>query len=66
MNAIPNKMISVLRSLSAQFLVAGGLVMVIAAYALGTWVTDRIEQGVVQNSGVSAALYIESLLHPCE
>lgn len=62
MNVIPNKMTSVLRSLSAQFLVAGGLVMVIAAYAVGTWVANRIEQGVVQNSGVSAALYIESLI----
>ena len=36
--------------------------MVIAAYAVGTWVADRIEQGVVQNSGSSAALYIESLI----
>ena len=50
------------RSLSIQFLAAGGLVMAVAAYTVGTWVTDRIEQGVVQNSGASAALYIESLI----
>jgi len=48
--------------LSLQFLAAGGLVMAVAAYVLGTLVSDRIEQGVVQNSGVSAALYIDSLL----
>ncbi len=51
-----------LRSLSIQFLAAGGLVMAVAAYAVGTWVSDRIERGVVQNSGASAALYIESLI----
>lgn len=50
------------RSLSTQFLVAGGLVMGSAAYVVGTWVSDRIEQGVVQNSGTTAALYIESLI----
>lgn len=52
----------VMRSLSIQFLAAGGLVMALAAYAVGTWVSDRIERGVVQNSGASAALYIESLI----
>lgn len=52
----------ILQSLSLQFLLAGGLVMSLAAYAIGTWVTERIEQGVVQNSGTAAALYIESLL----
>ena len=36
--------------------------MTVAAYLVGTWVTTRIEQGVVQNYGVSAALYIESLI----
>ena len=50
------------RSLSVQFLLAGGLVMTMAAYSVGTWVTERIERGVVQNSGVSAALYLESLI----
>jgi hypothetical protein len=50
------------RSLSIQFLVAGGLVTAIGAYTIGTWVSARIEHGVVQNSGATAALYIESLL----
>lgn len=51
-----------LRSLSGQFLFAGGGVIFVAAYVVGSWVADRIEQGVVQNSGASAALYIESLI----
>jgi len=38
------------------------VVLIAGAYAVGAWVSDRIEQGVVQNSGVSAALYIESLI----
>ncbi|MBJ3762101.1 sensor histidine kinase [Maribius pontilimi] len=50
------------RSLSAQFLLAGGVVMAIAAYVVGLWVSNRIEKGVVQSSGASAALYIESLI----
>lgn len=58
----PDRLTRILHSLSVQFLLAGGLVMVIAAYAIGTWVADRIEQGVVRNSGASAALYIESLI----
>jgi len=37
-------------------------VLTISGYVVGTWVTDRIEQGVVQSSGSSAALYLESLL----
>lgn len=51
-----------LRSLTVKFLISGGLVMLVAAYVVGTWVATRIEQGVVQNSGASAALYIESLI----
>lgn len=51
-----------LSSLSVRFLLAGGLVLTAAAYVVGDWVSDRIEQGAVQSSGISAALYIESLL----
>lgn len=51
-----------IRSLSVQFVLAGGVVLIAGAYAVGAWVSDRIEQGVVQNSGISAALYIESLI----
>lgn len=62
MKTISGSSMQLFRSLSIQFLAAGGFVMAVAAYAVGTWVSDRIEQGVVQNSGASAALYIESLI----
>jgi signal transduction histidine kinase len=51
-------------TLPGQFLFAGGLVMVAGALIVGTWVSNRIEQGVVQNSGAAAAHYMESLLSP--
>ena len=62
MMSIPKIAGRMIRSLSIQFLLAGGVVLMAGAYAVGAWVSDRIEQGVVQNSGISAALYIESLL----
>ncbi len=51
-------------SLSGKFLLAGGLVMSIAAAIVGTWVSNRIEQGVVQNTATAAALYMESFVAP--
>ena len=51
-----------IRSLSVRFLLASGIVLTASAYVVGAWVSDRIEQGVVKSSGISAALYIESLL----
>ena len=52
------------QSLLRQFVLAGGIVMFVAAMAVGSWVADRIEQGVVQNSATSAALYMESYISP--
>ena len=52
------------QSLLRQFVLAGGVVMFVAAMAVGNWVADRIEQGVVQNSATSAALYMESYISP--
>ena len=51
-------------TLPGQFLFAGGLVMVAGALIIGTWVSNRIEQGVVQNSAAAAAHYMESFLSP--
>lgn len=51
-------------ALAGQFLLAGGVVMTCAALIVGYWVSNRIEQGVVQNSAVSAALYLESFISP--
>ena len=52
------------QSLLRQFVLAGGLVMLAAAVFVGSWVAGRIEQGVVQNSATSAALYMESYISP--
>ena len=52
------------QSLLRQFVLAGGLVMLAAAVFVGSWVASRIEQGVVQNSATSAALYMESYISP--
>ncbi|MFV2052354.1 sensor histidine kinase [Aliiroseovarius sp. YM-037] len=38
--------------------------MAIAALILGSWVTFRIERGVVENFATSAALYMESFISP--
>lgn len=38
--------------------------MTVAALIVGSWVSNRIEQAVVQNSAVSAALYLESFISP--
>jgi signal transduction histidine kinase len=52
------------QTLPGQFLLAGGGVMLVAMLVVGTWVADRIEQGVVDNSAVAAALYMESFVSP--
>ena len=51
-------------TLPGQFLIAGAIVMVVAALVVGFWVSRRIEQAVVQNSAVSAALFMESFVSP--
>lgn len=38
--------------------------MTIAALVLGSWVTFRIERGVVENSATSAAVFMESFISP--
>jgi len=51
-------------SLSRQFLIVACLVLSLGMLALGTWVTRRIEDGVVQTSAASAALYINNFIAP--
>jgi signal transduction histidine kinase len=51
-------------TLPGQFLLAGGAVMVAAGLVVGTFVAKRIEQVVVQNSGITAALYMENFISP--
>lgn len=49
-------------SLTAQFLLAGGLVMLVAMLVSGVWITRRIEAAVVQNTASATALYVKSFL----
>lgn len=52
------------QTLPGQFLLAGGVVMLAASLVVGTWVSRRIEQGVVENSAVASALFMESFISP--
>lgn len=47
-----------------QFLVAGAGVMLAAMLVIGTWITARIEQSVVDNTASAAALYLGSFVAP--
>jgi len=51
-------------SLSRVFLAASILVMGSATAIVGVWVSNRIQNAVVQNSANSAALYMESIVSP--
>lgn len=51
-------------SLSLQFVIASSGVIITAMALLGAWVSGRIEAGVVQNTGISTAYYMDSLLEP--
>ncbi len=47
-----------------QFVLAGTVVMAVAATLVGLWVSSRVEQGVVQSSATSAADYVETFVAP--
>ncbi len=51
-------------TLARQFLLAGSIVLLGGMFAIGFWVTDRIEQGVTQNSAVATSLYMASFVAP--
>lgn len=51
-------------TLPGQFLIAGATVMIVAMVLVGNWVSNRIEESVVQNSAASAALFMESFVSP--
>ncbi|MGJ5621249.1 sensor histidine kinase [Sulfitobacter sp. MF3-043] len=51
-------------TLPGQFLLAGAIVMVGAMIFVGNWISQRIEDAVVQNSATSAALFMESFISP--
>ncbi len=51
-------------SLASQFGVAAAGVIFCGMAIIGSWVSDRIETAVVQNTATAAALYMDSLLKP--
>ncbi len=51
-------------SLSSQFIVAASAVLLSTMTLLGAWISSRIEEHVVQNTAISAAFYVDSLLEP--
>lgn len=51
-------------SLVWQFASAGGVVMLVAAIAVGAFVQGRIEEAVVRNTANATALYMESFIAP--
>ena len=53
-----------LLTLSQRFALMGGLVMLAGMTIIGSWVSHRIEGGVVRNTVVATALYVESFITP--
>lgn len=51
-------------TLPGQFMLAGGTVMLVAMILVGSWVSRRIEQAVLQNFAITAANYVESFISP--
>jgi signal transduction histidine kinase len=52
------------QSLARQFLLAGGLISIIATLIVGTFVASLIEEAVTRNSAASTALYVDSIIAP--
>ncbi|MDJ0741085.1 MAG: sensor histidine kinase [Gammaproteobacteria bacterium] len=52
------------RSLAAQFVITGSVVLLVGMAIMGFWVTQRIEDDVVRNTAASTALYMESFVAP--
>ena len=52
------------QSLARQFLLAGGVVALLAMLLVGALVTRLIEEAVTRNSAASTALYVDSVIAP--
>src|SRR3954454_16660702 len=52
------------QSLAMQFLLAGGLVSLLAMAVIGLLVKSQIEGGVTRNSAAATALYVDSIIAP--
>lgn len=51
-------------SLALQFLIAGGIGLLVVMLVVGLWVTSQIRQGVMRNSAATTALYVDSVIAP--
>lgn len=51
-------------TLATRFGATGGIVLVLASLAIGSVVAERIEAGVVRNTAIATALYMESFVAP--
>ncbi|TPN76007.1 sensor histidine kinase [Mesorhizobium sp. CU2] len=51
-------------SLAWQFVIAGGIGLLAVMLVVGLWVTSQIRDGVMHNSAVSTALYVDSVIAP--
>lgn len=51
-------------SLTQQFLIGSLVVLTLGAAGIGVWVSRQIEDGVVQRSAATTALYVDSLIEP--
>jgi signal transduction histidine kinase len=47
-----------------RFVLAGGIVMLVAMLVVGSWIRGRIERSVIDNTAAATALYMESFVSP--
>ena len=52
------------RSLAQQFAAVAAAVLIAGMLTIGSWVSDRIKQGIMHNSAASGALLMDSYLAP--
>jgi signal transduction histidine kinase len=51
-------------TLAQQFVIAASVVVCLGMFALGSWVAHKIEEGVVQNTAATTAIYMDSVVEP--
>jgi signal transduction histidine kinase len=51
-------------SLARRFLAASLAILLVAGVAVGVWVGDQLERGIVERTGSVTALYVESIIEP--
>src|SRR3990172_5356963 len=50
--------------LGGQFALACLVVLVVGAFVIGTWVSQKVESGVVRRTAAMTALYVDSFISP--